>query len=72
MRRVLLLSYILLLGLDNAGWTHGDEAVELGHHWEIPAYAGEIHAQLVIMAVLVAVIAGASFIARSRRKAADR
>ncbi len=41
---IILLSYTLLLGLDNTGWAHGDEAVELGHHWEISAYAGEIHA----------------------------
>lgn len=62
MRRVLvLLQTAVLLVLANSAWAHeGNEAEELGHHWQTPAYLHEIHLQLAAIAGIVVVIAGVS------------
>ena len=45
-----------------------EHALELGHHWQAPAYAQEIHFQLISIAVLAFVGVATAFITRMRRK----
>lgn len=48
-----------------------EEAEELGHHWEIPAYRTEMLTQLVIMAgIAMAVFGGLSIKDALRRRSA--
>lgn len=44
--RALIIS-IALLALGCPSWSHGAE--ELGHHWEMPVYRGEMLKQIAIM-----------------------
>lgn len=50
-----------------AAWAH-DEAEELGHHWEVPEYLGEIRLQLATMAILTCAILSGRYISRVRAK----
>ena len=45
-----------------------EHALELGHHWQIPAYAQEIHFQLIFVAVIAVVGVAAVLTTRMRRK----
>lgn len=62
MRRLLTLIHsLMLIGLCNCVWAFS-EAHELGHHWEDPAYIGEVRIQIVIMAAIACIIGTTSFI----------
>ncbi len=55
--RGLATSSMLWLASAAAAWCHGgQEAEELGHHWDVPVYLNEIHFQLVAMAVITAAV----------------
>lgn len=53
-------------------WAHGDDAEELGHHWESAAYLGEVRLQLVVMAVMTCAIVGWMLAARYLKRRGTR
>jgi len=61
-----------LIGLCSPVWAHGDEAEELGHHWELAAYIGEVRLQLALMAGITCAIAAWLLAARYLRKRGAR
>lgn len=73
MRRVLI---SCLMGLWLVGCTCAlahNEAEELGHHWEIKSYVGELHFQLAAMICTAFLIAAGTFvIGRWRNRSANR
>lgn len=70
MRRLLtLFDSALFLVLTSTAWAHEEISPdELGHHWDMPAYRGELHFQLVMMAAITCVLVLAPLVIRAHRK----
>ncbi|MCL5102544.1 MAG: hypothetical protein M1133_00320 [Armatimonadetes bacterium] len=52
-----------MTGLCTSALAHGD-AEELGHHWEVKSYVGEMHFQIAVMVVAALAIAAGKYLLR--------
>jgi len=58
------------LALPRTVFAHGgpNKARELGHHWEISSYIGEMRFQMILMAAITCAILIGSLVIRARRR----
>jgi hypothetical protein len=66
---MILAGWLLLTGTVYAWGEESalDEARELGHHWEIPAVAHEMHFQMIAMLVIAILYGVGSYLHRKTR-----
>lgn len=57
---------VLLVLLPGIAWAH-DDACSC-HHWENPAYIGELHLQLILMAAAALLLVAARLVTQAVRK----